>query len=125
MEGTLDTIERDGRFRVGIAALSADDRATAQRFVSRLEASTGARAEVVDASLERLIGRLEDGQIDLLIAEFRKDTPWAKSVAIAEPLATRTVGGHAIELAPAARNGENRWVALVEREVRDGVGGGA
>ena len=125
MEGTLDTIERDGRFRVGIAALSAGDRTRAQRFVSRLEASTGARAEVVDASLERLIGRLEDGQIDLLIAEFRKDTPWAKSVAIAEPLATRTVGGHAIELAPAARNGENRWVALVEREVRDGVGGGA
>ena len=29
-----------------------------------------------------------------------------------------------MELAPVARNGENRWVALVEREVRDGAGQG-
>jgi hypothetical protein len=40
-------------------------------------------------------------------------------VTIVEPLATRRSGKRTFELAPVVRNGENRWVALVEREVRD------
>ena len=119
MAGTLDAIEREGKFRVGLAQLTPDDQAIAARFVARLEAVTGAHAETVSAPLEMQLGRLEDGEIDVLIAELRKDTPWAKSVAVIEPLATRAVGGHVIELSPVVSNGENRWVALVEREVRN------
>ena len=70
---------------------------------------------------ESQLARLEEGKLDLVIGEFIADSPWATSVAIIEPLATRRSDKRRFELAPAARNGENRWIALVEREVRASV----
>jgi hypothetical protein len=122
ISGTLDAIEREGRLRVGFAALADGDRGTAQAFVARLEAATGARATVETAPMETQISRLEDGEIDLLIGEFREDSPWVTRVSVLEPLSRRVVGTHTLGLSPATANGENRWIALVEREIRDHPG---
>jgi hypothetical protein len=124
ISGTLDAIERDGRLRVGFAQLTAGDRPKAQQFVARLEAATGAQAEIDLAPMETQITRLEDGELDLVIGEFREDSPWMPRVAVIEPLSRRTVGKRVHGLSPAAANGENRWIALVEREVRDSAGRG-
>jgi len=107
---------------VGFAELRREDEPAAHRFVAQLEQATGAQTTIDAASAERQLVRLEEGDLDLVIGEFAADTPWATSVAIIEPLATRRAGKRTLELAPAARNGENRWIALVEREVRDGRG---
>ncbi len=120
ISGTLDAIERDGRLRVGFAELRAEDRIEAQDFVARLERATGAEAEIELAPMETQISRLEDGELDLLIGEFREDSPWMRQVAVLEPLSRRTVGKRVHGLSPATANGENRWIALVEREIRDG-----
>jgi len=101
--------------------LPSRDEATARGFVARIERSTGARAELDRGSLESQLGRLEEGDLDLVIGEFAADSPWAQPVAIIEPLSTRREGKRLLGLAAAARNGENRWIALVEREVRDGA----
>jgi hypothetical protein len=122
--GTLDAIERDGRLRIGFAELTADDRLEAQQLVARLEAATGAQAEIDRAPMETQISRLEDGELDLVIGGFREDSPWASHVTVLEPLSRRTVGKRVLGLSPAIANGENRWVALVEREIRDGNGRG-
>ena len=122
--GTLDAIERDGRLRVGFTELGADDRIAAQAFVERLEAATGATAAIDLAPMETQISRLEDGELDLLIGEFREDLPWTTQVAVLEPLSRRTVGKHRFGLSPVTANGENRWIALVERELRDSHGRG-
>jgi hypothetical protein len=126
ISGTLDAIERDGRLRIGFTELTAEDRLTAQEFVARLEAATGAQAEIELAPMETQITRLEDGELDLVIGEFREDSPWMRHVAVLEPLSRRTVGERIHGLSPAAANGENRWIALLEREIRDsgGRGGG-
>ena len=105
--------------RVGLTHLRSDDEQAARRFVARIERVTGAEAAVDRGSAESQLARLEEGKLDLVIGEFTADSPWAQSVAIVEPLATRRLGKRTFELAPAAQNGENRWVALVEREVRD------
>lgn len=102
--------------------MSAGDERGARLFIGRIERATGARAELDRGSLETQLSRLEEGELDLVIGEFAADSPWAQPVAIIEPLATRREGQRVIELAAAARNGENRWIALVEREVRDGAG---
>jgi len=124
-EGTLERIEHDGRLRVGMTELRATDRATARAYVERLEQATGARAVFASGTLEAQLHRLEQGELDLVIGDFAEDSPWLASVAIIEPLTTRVIGGRVFELAPVARNGENRWIALVEREVRDSAGQGA
>ena len=74
--------------------------------------------------MESQLARLEEGDLDLVIGEFHEKTPWAAPVAIIEPLSTRRAGKRVLELAPAAQNGENRWIALIEREVRDSAGQG-
>ena len=117
--GTLDRIEQSGRLRIGVAELRAEDEPAARRFITRIERATGARAGLVAAPLEAQLVRLEEGELDLVIGEFDENTPWMTPVAIIEPLSTRREGKRVLELAPVARNGENRWIALVEREVRD------
>jgi hypothetical protein len=119
ISGTLDRIEQSGQVRVGFTHLPSEDERTARRFVTRIERATGAEAVFDRGSAESQLARLEEGKLDLVISEFAADSPWASSVAIVEPLATRRLGKRAFELAPAAQNGENRWIALVEREVRD------
>jgi len=123
ISGTLERVERSGQVRIGLTHLRADDERAARRFVARIERATGAEAVFDRGSAESQLARLEEGELDLVISDFAADTPWAPSVAIVEPLAMRRSGKRTFELAPAARNGENRWVALIEREVRDATAG--
>lgn len=119
VEGTLDEIERSHVVRVGFTDLSGRDRGRAEAFVARLERATGAQATIDLGPTESQLARLEIDELDLVIGAFAQDTPWAKDVAVLEPLSWRRVGGHVIGLSVVAANGENRWIALLEREIRD------
>ena len=48
-----------------------------------------------------------------------EETPWANKVSVIEPLAQHPAGEARLGLSPVARNGENRWIMLIERVVRD------
>jgi hypothetical protein len=119
VDATLSDIEGTQVIRVGFADLRASDLASAQGFVARVEDATGARARVDTAPAETQLARLEDGQLDLVIGEFADDTPWGTEFAILEPLGWRQVGARRLGLSPVAANGENRWIALLEKAVRD------
>jgi len=117
--GTLDRIHRSDRLRVGLAAIRPEDRALAEAFVARLERATGATATATTAPAERQLGRLEQGKLDVVLGEFADDTPWLAEVAVIEPLTEHREGRRTLGLAAVAANGENAWVMLLEREVRD------
>ena len=119
VSGTLDRIERTQRLKVGLAELRPGDEMAARRFLARLEHATGARATIESGPLESRLVRLEHGDLDLVIAEIAEDSPWVTPVAVIEPLSRRREGRRGLGLSPIAMNGENRWIALVEREVRD------
>lgn len=119
ISGTLDAIEREHRLRVGLAELAPGDAGVARRFTDRIAAVTGARAELITGPTEALIAGLEDGDLDLVIGEFRDDSPWLAKVTVIEPLRHHALAGRVYGLSPAAANGENRWIALLEREVRE------
>jgi hypothetical protein len=102
-----------------LAALTARDEQAARQFVTRLERATGAEATLERGPLERQLIRLEEGDLDLVIGELAEDTPWAMPVAVIEPIGRRHEGKRWLGLSPVAMNGENRWIALLEREVRD------
>ena len=120
--GTLDDIERTRTIKVGFADMRPADMATATAFVARIERATGGKAAIDQGPTETQLARLENDQLDLVIGEFAQDTPWGIDVTILEPLATRTVGTHEMGLSAVAANGENRWIGLLEREIRDHAG---
>jgi hypothetical protein len=121
IEGTRDRIEAQKSFRVGLVAglQEPQDRALAAAFLKRVSQATGASPQITTGAAEPLLVRLEEGELDLVIARIAKNSPWATDVAVIEPMAEHRIGGRTIDLAPIARNGENRWIMLLERQVRD------
>lgn len=118
IEGTSETVTESGTIRVGMIAGSAVTPAS-HAFLARLQRQTGASTRLTTGSAEPLLLALEAGELDLVIGELAKDSPWAKDVAVIEPIAARRAGEDEIHLAPIVRNGENRWMMAVERAARD------
>lgn len=117
VEGTLTRVERDGRFRVGIVQPTAR-RKDIRRYVAGVAKAAGARPVVRTAPAETLLLELEQGRLDLIVAEMDRKTPWAKRVFLLPALATTRVGTAQVDLVPVARNGENRWTALLDAQAR-------
>ena len=121
IEGTLDRVERTHVIRVGLVeGTTGIDRTTS--FLNDLGRATGARVQPTTGSAEPLIAALDADQLDLVIGEVATDSPWVKDVAVIEPLVTRRVGKSDLGLSPIARNGENRWIMLLERQAREAAG---
>jgi hypothetical protein len=122
--GTSDRIRKTRVIRVGIVAAGNDhvDETAVDAYLARLERVTGARRSLKLAAAEPLLAVLKDGDLDIVIGEFPDDTPWLPEVAFVDPLAKRLVGKRTISLIPVARNGENRWIMLLEKAVRERKG---
>lgn len=114
--GTLDAIEARGDIRV---AVTAPLPAEALGLLDRLQRRTHAIPRLQTGELEPMLARLDDDGVDLVIAPFRKGTLLETSAALSPPLATSGHGEKAIEWRAAMKNGENRWISLVEASARD------
>jgi DNA-binding transcriptional LysR family regulator len=116
MDGTLRIMDQRGSFEVGIAGAMPPE---ARRLLTHLEQATGSKVDVRSGSLEPLIDDLETGRLDLVIAPFRKDSPLVADVALSPALSATGTGDQPTQWHAAMRNGENRWIMLVETNVRD------
>ena len=119
MAGTLERIEARHAIRVGVADAPGGHDAAMRSFLSRVAQATDARIEESEGSMERLLVELEAGGLDLVVAEVAADSPWGSDVTVIEPLATQPVGERELGLSAVVRNGENRWIALLEKQARD------
>ncbi|WP_166039849.1 hypothetical protein [Sphingosinicella sp. YJ22] len=119
-QGTLERIAEMQEVRVGVIAAAAQSPhfARLRDFVERSSAAAGGRPRVEDGTAEALLLRLEAGQLDLVVGEFDRASPWYRRVHLLPPIATRSEGDSEIEATAAARNGENGWIMLIEREAR-------
>lgn len=115
-DGTLTAIEARGDIRVAATAPLPPE---ALRLLDQLQKRTHAIPRVQTGELEPMLVRLDGGGIDLVIAPFRKDTLLEAGAALSPPLATTGQGKKAIEWRAAMKNGENRWISLVEASTRD------
>ena len=113
---TSDRVKASGVIRVGLVA--GGDADTARAYIARVERATGARARATTGASEHLLARLEDGQLDLVLGPFAKDSPWADDVALLDPIDGKRIGQRTLGLTPVARNGENRWIMTLEHEAR-------
>jgi hypothetical protein len=119
-DSTLDRVRSERRFRVGLIATGNAPIAAAEpqrRFLARVARTTGAQPQVETGASEPLLLDLEEGALDLVIGPLSSESPWVDRVALLEPLGAAP-GRHKAVVTPIARNGENRWIMLLEREAR-------
>lgn len=122
--GTLERIQSGHVVRVGLIAGEAEarDQAKIAAYLDRVSKATGARAVVTRGAAEPLLLRLDQGALDLVIGDMSESSPWVADVMVIEPIGETMIGKKRVLLSPIARNGENRWIMLLERAVRDGAG---
>jgi hypothetical protein len=116
---TLHQIRANGIVRVGLIAGGQDKEGKGRELIQRIAQATGAKPVVRSGETEPLLLELEEGKLDLVLGTFDEKTPWAVRVTVGPPLKRTFDGKIHQQLAPAMRNGENAWISLVEREVRD------
>ena len=118
-DGTLDRVRAERRFRVGLIA--AGDAPVGveetKAFLARVAAATGARPALKEGASEPLLIALEDGELDLVIGPLSPESPWLGKVALLRPIGESLAPQHLL-VTPIARNGENRWIMLLERQAR-------
>jgi hypothetical protein len=114
-EGTFDKVQETRVIRVGIERQPPSE---ATRLLRQIEAATGAKARISEGGVEPLLAKLDKGEIDLVIARFGKETPWAAEAALSPPINIDGSGETATEWRAAMRGGENRWIMLVETRAR-------
>jgi len=118
-DGTLDRVRAQHSFRVGLIA-TGDVQIGAERrdaFLGRVARATGAAPTVKEGATEPLLLELQDGQLDLVVGIISPDSPWLGRVTLLRPIG-ETIAPQHLLLTPMARNGENRWIMLLEREAR-------
>jgi ABC-type amino acid transport substrate-binding protein len=118
-DGTLDRVRAERRFRVGLIAtggtpIGAEPESV---FLARVARAAGAQPVLKEGASEPLLLELEDGRLDLVIGPLSPESPWVDRVALLRPIG-ETVAPQHLLLTPIARNGENRWIMLLEREAR-------
>lgn len=118
--GTLERIRSEGVVRVGMVASAAPSphAGRLRALVERSAEAAGGRALVLQEASEPLLLMLEAGEIDLVVGEFDRSSPWSRRVHLLPPLAREARGESEVESTAAIANGENGWIMLVEREAR-------
>lgn len=119
-QSTLERIRSEGVVRVGLVASAAPSPHVGRlrALIDRSAAAAGGRPLVLEEASEPLLMMLEAGEIDLVVGEFDRSSPWYRRVHLLPPLAYETRGESELETTAAARNGENGWIMLLEREAR-------
>jgi hypothetical protein len=115
-DGTLDRVRTTHRLRIGVVTPAIAPEA--KQLIAAVARQTGAAPVLRHGSLEPMLVDLDADRLDLVIADVAKRTPWKTLVAPGPPLATRGAGKERIELRALMKNGENKWIMLVEKTSR-------
>jgi hypothetical protein len=116
-DGTLGRVRAERQYKVGIIASGDPIGADRQRmFLSRVSAAAQARPALETGAAEPLLGRLEEGELDLVLGPMAPHSPWSKLVTFLPPLGEQVSPEGHIHLVAAARHGENAWISLLDRE---------
>ena len=120
-ESTLQRVKSEQIFRVGLITstnpIGSDP--NVQALLENVGRTVGASSQAIEGDADVLLTQLKNGELDLVVGRFQKKSPWSRLVTIGPPLRTMRHAGVEFVLAPVARNGENGWIAVIEREARE------
>ncbi len=106
---TSDRLRGGGTLRVGwVGSHAHSDK------LRRLATTLSDKARFESGAAERLLAKLEQGELDLVLGDFDRKSPWDKRVTFSQPVAGK---GEDVEARAATRNGEHRWAMTVDRTI--------
>lgn len=115
--GTLERVRGEGILRVGmISGAAARHEPRLAAFIRHSATAVGVRPLLLEGAAEPLLLMLEAGEVDLVVGEFDRSSPWSARVHLLPPLTKMPRGDHEIEITAAVRNGENGLIMILERE---------
>ncbi|NKX56545.1 transporter substrate-binding domain-containing protein [Arthrobacter mobilis] len=126
-EGTLERVT-DGTLRVGVSPNppwteirpGADPGGTESELVRQFAAAHNAEVQWDTGGEEPLIGKLERGELDLVIGGLTKESPWSEKAALTRPYTEATSPqGKTEKHVLAVRMGENAFLFALERFLLD------
>lgn len=119
-DDTLERVRSDRVIRVArVDGALPGDLSRGRAVLARLEAATGATAAVRPDRQEPALLALEAGEVDLVVGgRFDAKTPWKTRVTLGPPFDRRETPAGKTASHVVARNGENAWIMLVQREAR-------
>lgn len=122
MRGTTERVAEDDVLRAGIISCPGDEGSIVQALASRIAEGAQAEATFERGSAEDLLRGLEEGELDLVVGYFAKNSPWKKRVTFTESPHPGEAGKEVPVLRAAVRNGENRWLLFVHRQIKEDAG---
>jgi polar amino acid transport system substrate-binding protein len=108
VEGTLDRIEDGGTMRAGITDPRPPE--AEARLLEDLARRLRARVRYVRGTEEELVEQLKEGELDVVVGDITKKTPWKKEVAPTRPYDEED---HVM----LTRNGENAFLVRLDRHL--------
>lgn len=88
------------------------------RLVEAFAAHHGARVDWQVGTHDRLMRRLEDFDLQLVVGGTAPDTPWKKRIALSEPFREDNEAGTPVMRVIALPPGENAWRRALEAYLR-------
>lgn len=114
----MQEVKAEGLLHAGIVA---DDAAESgeRALAESVAKAAGVEPQIESGSSEALLHRLEEGEIDLVVGEFAKGSPWKTRVALTVSPVSGSPPASEPVLRAAVRLGENRWLMFVSKTVRE------
>lgn len=110
---------RDGKpLAAGIVAEPGHD-APAIAAAQAVADTMGTTATIEMGSAERLLPKLEEGELDVIVGSFAMKSPWAKRVTFSRAIGGMTAPKNEPALRFANRFGENRWAMTLDSAAVD------
>jgi len=117
--GTSERISRTGTMRV-IVLPATPDAAPALDLLGRYAAAHGATVARIEAHGEHALHMLEEGDVDAVVGDFARASPWKTEIALSKPLTHGEPDDADMPvLRIARRNGENALVLATDRMVAE------
>lgn len=130
-DGTLERVRAEGILHAGaspnppharIDAIDAPPTGPEVDLVDGFAQRVGVRVQWVVAGESSLIGRLEDGEVDIVVGGLLEDSPWEERVSLTRPYSTsEAADGTERSYVMAVPMGENALLSELERHL-DEVG---
>jgi len=120
--GTMKHAQERGAMRTGLVAAGGDRMEAERQLGESVAKAAGIKMDASTGNAEVLLHRLEEGDLDIVLGDFAKKSPWKGRVAFTVPASAKDPDKKEPVLRAAVRSGENHWLMFVGRIVEGGKG---
>lgn len=118
IEETTEHVLSRGTVRAGIVETDSSTQSAESDLAKAIAQAVGAQAALKTGSGEVLLHGLETGELDVVVGEFAKGSPWSGRVALTLPTEADDPESGEPVIRAAVPSGENRWLILVSGVVK-------